>query len=257
MTYSNLVDTMDYVNAQNKLKSKRWERFPGQFWTVEGPDGSGKTTIVPHLVECVRAAGIEPVVVRQPGGSPFAEKIRQLVLGTEDTGEPVQYISEALLFAAARAQCLEAVVKPALRDGKLVIADRWYDSNFAYQGTGRGMIGELEVLETLVEGNFKPDITVFLKIPLHVAQARLAGRVKEFNRMNAEEMMFKQRTYEGYEHRRMIAPHRMMDLNADQTPERVKEDLEAMVQARLLPFFNAHRAMYHAQKAIYPKLVSA
>lgn len=248
---------MDFINAGNKLKSKKFEMYPGQFWTVEGPDGSGKTTIVPAIVECLKEHGIEPVVVRQPGGSPFAEKIRQLVLGTEDTGEPVQHISEALLFAAARAQCLEAVVKPAMREGKLVLADRWYDSNFAYQGTGRGMIGELELLETLVEGHFKPNITLFLKIPLHRAQARLAYRVKEYNRMNAEEMLFKQRTYEGYEYRRMTGGARMVDLNADQPVETMIAEMRGLVKARLLPFFHAHQAMHNAQLGLFPKLLKA
>jgi dTMP kinase len=252
---NHIISTLDLLNPQ--LHSKKFALYPGQFWSVEGPDGSGKSTIVPHLVQCVRAHGIEPVVVRQPGGSPYAEKIRHLVLGTEDTGEPVQHIAEALLFAAARAQCLESIIKPAMREGKLVIADRWFDSNYAYQGAGRGQLKEVEMLEEIVEGNFKPNITLFLKIPLAVAQARLAGRVKEFNRMNAEEMMFKQRTFEGYEYRRQIGGARMMDVNANQSVEQVFAEVSELVSSKLMPYFEAHQAMYKAQHALYPSLMGA
>jgi dTMP kinase len=240
-----------------KLKSEKWEQFPGMFLTVEGPDGSGKTTVMPRIIETLKEGGIEPVVVRQPGGSPFAEKIRQLVLGTEDTGEPVQYIAEALLFAAARSQCLESVVKPALREGKVVVADRWYDSNYAYQGEGRGMIAEVEMLEKMVEGHFRPDVTLFLKISLGAAQARLANRKKEFNRMNAEEMLFKSRTFDGYKFRRDFNTHRMVDINAEQSVDLVLAEVDEFIFNRFIPAYKARKMYMASHEALFPQQAAA
>lgn len=236
------------------LKSSRYENFPGMFLTVEGPDGSGKTTVMPVIINAMKELGVDPVVVRQPGGSPFAEKIRQVVLGTEDTGEPVQPISEALLFAAARSQCLESVVKPALRAGRVVVADRWYDSNYAYQGAGRGMVAEVEMLEKMVEGQFMPNVTLFLNLPLSTAQARLAGRVKEFNRMNAEEMLFKQRTYEGYQLRRQLYAGRMVEINVNRSPEEVAAVVKRYIQQQFVPAYVTRTQSHAAHAKLFEKV---
>lgn len=236
------------------LKSRRYEQFPGFFLTLEGPDGSGKTTMIPIIKEALETVGITPIIVRQPGGSPFAEKVRQLVLGTEDTGEPIQGISEALLFAAARSQCLESVVKPAMRAGHLVIADRWYDSNYAYQGTGRGMLAEVEMLEEMVEGSFMPSCTLFLNVPLGAAQARLAGRTKEFNRMNAEQMEFKRRTWEGYQQRLELFRGRMVEINADRPQDDVKNAVTQFTLNRLVPAYLANRGYLEAHKNLFQRL---
>jgi dTMP kinase len=236
---------------KNELKSRCFESFPGMFLTVEGPDGSGKSSMMPHIVDCLQREGIEPVVVRQPGGSPYAEKIRELVLGTKDTGEPVTHIAEALLFAAARAQCLESIVKPAMREGKLVVADRWYDSNFAYQGVGRDQEAEVEMLEQMVEGTFRPNVTFFLNLPLEVAQARLQGRTKEFNRMNAEEMDFKRRTYKGYQHRFQTGFSRMIGFNADQAQDKVAADIRKFIIERFVPAFFAHRQSHTTYRNLF------
>lgn len=247
---------MDFneLNNYGDLRSRRFEQFPGMFMTVEGPDGSGKTTVMPVIINALKELGIDPVVVRQPGGSPYAEKIRQLVLGTEDTGEPVQPISEALLFAAARAQCLESVVKPALRAGRVVVADRWYDSNYAYQGVGRGMLKEVEMLEEMVEGSFSPNLTIFLNLPLSTAQARLAGRTKEYNRMNAEEMLFKQRTYEGYQQRLACYRGRMVEINVNRSQEEVAIVVKQYIQESFVPAFVARRQAHETQAKLFAKV---
>lgn len=243
-----------YSMQERGLKSSRYENFPGMFLTVEGPDGSGKTTVMPVIVDAMKELGIDPVVVRQPGGSPFAEKIRQVVLSTEDTGEPVQAISEALLFAAARAQCLESVVKPALRAGRVVIADRWYDSNYAYQGEGRGMLAEIEMLEKMVEGNFRPNVTLFLNLPLSTAQARLAARTKEYNRMNAEELLFKQRTYDGYQKRLMLYSHRMIEINVNRSAEEVAAVVKRYIQRQFVPAFVARKQQLETHTKLFEKV---
>lgn len=159
----------------------------GRFITLEGGEGVGKSTNLALVVELVEAAGHQVVTTREPGGTPLAEEIRDLFLGVRE--EVVGGLTELLLIFAARAQHLEAVIRPALAAGSWVVCDRFTDATYAYQGGGRGLsIDQIEVLEQLVQGDLRPDLTLYLDVPVAVGQARIENR--EHDRVEREELAF-------------------------------------------------------------------
>ena len=159
----------------------------GRFITLEGGEGVGKSTNLALLEELVRAAGYAVLTTREPGGTPLAEDIRALFLDVRD--EPVTGLTELLLIFAARAQHLETLIRPALSAGTWVICDRFTDATYAYQGGGRGLpVSQIEMLEQLVQGEFQPDLTLYLDVPVEVGQARIEGR--DHDRMEREQQAF-------------------------------------------------------------------
>jgi dTMP kinase len=165
----------------------------GVFITFEGIDGCGKSTQVELLVEWLRARGIEPLMVREPGGTPLGEQMRNIVLDLA-TGD-IDPRAEALIYATSRAELVNTVIAPALAEGRVVIADRFVDSSLAYQGVGRGLgIGEVRAANKLAIGPYMPNVTVLLAIDANVAAVRRAGnsddRIEaagiEFQRVVAE-----------------------------------------------------------------------
>ncbi|HEY5645147.1 MAG TPA: dTMP kinase [Pseudomonadales bacterium] len=159
----------------------------GRFITLEGGEGVGKSTNLRLVVELIEAAGHRVVTTREPGGTPLAEEIRELFLGVRD--EPVAGLTELLLIFAARAQHLESVIRPALSAGSWVVCDRFTDATYAYQGGGRGLpVGQIEALEQLVQGDLRPDLTLYLDVPVEVGQARIQDR--EHDRMERERRDF-------------------------------------------------------------------
>lgn len=147
----------------------------GLFISFEGSDGSGKSTHIRLLAETLRSLGHEVVVTREPGGCPIAEKIRELLLDREN--EAMTPVTEALLYAAARAQHVAEVIRPALEAGTIVITDRYLDSSLAYQGVGRGLGQEavLRINEAAVDGLW-PDITFFMSVNTPEAVRRISRR---------------------------------------------------------------------------------
>lgn len=159
----------------------------GRFITLEGGEGVGKSTNVALVVAQVEEAGHSVVTTREPGGTPLAEEIRDLFLGVRE--ETVAGLTELLLIFAARAQHLENVIKPALAAGKWVVCDRFTDATYAYQGGGRGLpLAQIEVLEQLVQGDLRPDLTLYLDVAVEVGQARIGNR--EHDRVEREERQF-------------------------------------------------------------------
>lgn len=159
----------------------------GRFLTLEGGEGVGKSTNLSLVVELIEAAGHTVVTTREPGGTPLAEEIRELFLGVRE--ERVAGLTELLLIFAARAQHLETVIRPALAAGSWVVCDRFTDATFAYQGGGRGLpAAQIEALEQLVQGDLRPDLTLYLDVPVEVGQARIEGR--EHDRMEREQRDF-------------------------------------------------------------------
>lgn len=147
-----------------------------RFVTFEGGEGAGKSTQVRRLVEKLGASGIAAVETREPGGSPFAERVRSLIL--DPATPPHGAFAETLLFTAARADHLEHTIRPALEQGKWVVCDRFIDSTRAYQGAGGGLpLDTLRTLETLVLGDSRPDLTIILDIPADVGLARAGQRL--------------------------------------------------------------------------------
>ena len=147
----------------------------GRFITLEGIEGVGKTTNIEFLRELLEQKGIDVLVTREPGGTPLAEEVRDVLLKARD--ESMDPITESLLIFAARTQHVSTVIQPALNEGRWVLCDRYTDATYAYQGGGRGVA--LETLERLAEfaqGSLWPDLTIYLDAPVDKALARIANR---------------------------------------------------------------------------------
>lgn len=171
------------------------DEIPGRFITLEGTEGVGKSTNLRQVVECLESAGIPVVVTREPGGTPLAEEIRQMLLDVRD--ESMASMTELLLVFAARAQHLDQLIKPALAAGSWVVSDRFTDATYAYQGGGRGFDAEvISQLENLVQGPLRPDLTLYLDVPLEIAAARIADR--EHDRFEREQGVFFQKVRDSY-----------------------------------------------------------
>jgi dTMP kinase len=170
----------------------------GSFITLEGGEGVGKSTNQALVVELIEAAGHRVVSTREPGGTPLAEEIRELVLRVRD--EPVAGLTELLLIFAARAQHLSRVIEPALEKGSWVVCDRFTDATYAYQGGGRGLSLEaIAVLERLVQQDLQPDLTLYLDVPVAVGRARIADRAHD--RLEKEQVRFYEAVRAGYRQR--------------------------------------------------------
>ena len=167
----------------------------GQFITLEGSEGAGKSTNVDSVCATLDSAGIDYLRTREPGGTPMAEALRGSMLNKWE--EQVDPMAELLLVFAARAQHLTNVIRPALDGGRWVVCDRFTDASFAYQGYGRQLdLKVLETLESWVQGSLQPDLSLYLDLDLDIAQTRIADREKD--RMEEEQREFFVRVREGY-----------------------------------------------------------
>jgi dTMP kinase len=150
------------------------------FITLEGPDGSGKSSLMPRLAAALAAGGCEVVSTREPGSTPLGEQMRRLVL---DTDPPIDRggRADALLFAASRAQHVEEVIRPAIARGAVVLCDRYADSSLAYQGAGSGVpMGELREVQRFATGGLVPDLTILLDLPVEVGLRRKSAEITRF-----------------------------------------------------------------------------
>jgi len=200
----------------------------GLFITLEGPEGAGKSTNREYLAERLRDAGCKVVLTREPGGTPLAERIRELLLAP--SAEPMAADTELLLVFAARAQHLAQVIRPALAAGKVVLCDRFTDATYAYQGGGRGLsLGRIAQLETFVQGDLRPDLTVVFDLPVQIGLARAAARGR-LDRFEQEAQDFFEAVRQTYLARAAQAPERYRVLDAAQPLNAVQAQLD-----RLLP----------------------
>ncbi len=183
--------------------------------TIEGMEGVGKSTCIKFIQTHLQKNDLPYLVTREPGGTPFAERIRQLFLHVNEQ-EEIAPETELLLAFAARAQHLKHVIKPALSRGQWVICDRFTDSSFAYQGAGRGVPFEkIEALEEWIQGDFKPAATILLLAPLDVSLSRIAAR-KKWDRFEVEDRAFFQRIYTCYQEMAAQDPLRYHVVDANQ-----------------------------------------
>ncbi|QGS51376.1 dTMP kinase [Spiroplasma tabanidicola] len=167
------------------------------FITLEGIDGSGKTTVSKMLKDSLIQSGHRVLLTREPGGEPLAEDIRKLILDTNQKPTPW---TETLLYIAARKQHLDNVIIPALKEGIIVICDRFMDSTSAYQGYARNIgIADVEEVQNIVLGLTKPDVTIFFDITPKEAQIRLLNRKRNPDRIEKESQKFHESVYEGYQ----------------------------------------------------------
>jgi len=180
------------------------------FVTIEGVEGSGKSTLISGLAQRVRARGRELFVTHEPGGTPVGEAVRSIFL---EPGVRLGALTEALLVNAARAEHVAAAIRPALAAGRVVICDRFLDSTVAYQGFGRGFdLGVLAQLGQIATGGLVPDRTFVLDIPIGVLRARLAARGGAADRLEAESDAFHERVRAGFLHLASGAPrYRVLD----------------------------------------------
>lgn len=200
------------------------------FISIEGLEGAGKSTQREVLAAWVAERFGAPLVTREPGGTPLAERIRGLVLAHGE--EPMDAWTELLLVFAARRQHVSQRIRPALEAGTWVISDRFTDASFAYQGGGRGIDwDQLARLETLVLGDFQPDLTLWLDCPVEVGLARARQR-GELDRIETEDLAFFERCRAAYQRRQRAAPERIRRLDASASEADVSAQLIAVLEER-------------------------
>lgn len=169
----------------------------GKFITLEGPDGSGKTTVSKIVFEQLIAEGYKVLLTREPGGIDISEQIRGIILDTKNVTMDAR--TEALLYAAARRQHLVEKVQPALDEGYIVICDRFVDSSLVYQGVGRKIgIDEVYQINLFAIGDIKPDATIFFDVPYEVGLARINNGERVADRLDLETNDFHKDVYDGY-----------------------------------------------------------
>ncbi|WP_251943486.1 MULTISPECIES: dTMP kinase [Staphylococcus] len=190
------------------------------FITFEGPEGSGKTTVLRQIAEKLEAT-YEIVTTREPGGVVTGEKIREILL----EGDEMDERTEALLFAGSRREHLVSKVIPALNDGKVVLCDRYIDSSLAYQGYARGIgLEEVKAVNEFAINGLYPNITVYLDISAEVGRQRILKNQRNQNRLDQEDIQFHEKVVEGYKKIIHNEPERFIIINADRSIEEVVED---------------------------------
>ncbi|QRN82539.1 dTMP kinase [Chloroflexota bacterium] len=202
------------------------------FITLEGPEGSGKTSQIPALREFICARGYDVLVTREPGGTDVGDQIREVLMNLKNVS--IVPRTEILLFQAARAQHVEEVIRPALDAGKVVICDRFGDSTLAYQGYGHETnLEELSYLVNYATGGLKPDLTLLLDIPVKDGMQRKVDNDSEWNRLDAYAEAFHCRVRQGYLSMVAAEPDRWVIIDAAQSKELVQESIQQAVLDRL------------------------
>src|SRR6056297_1115827 len=196
----------------------------GKFITFEGPDGSGKGTIIKYVKKFLEKNKIDYILTREPGGIEISEEIREIILNKNHLSMDER--TEALLYAAARRQHLVEIVKPALNIGKIVICDRFVDSSLAYQGYARGIgIDEVLKINEFAIAGLMPDLTIFLNVRPEVGLERInKSKVRQKDRLDLESLDFHKRVYEGYQEVLKQYPDRIISIDAEQSIKRVSEE---------------------------------
>ena len=198
------------------------------FITLEGPEGSGKTSHIPYLVEYLREKGHVVFPTREPGGTSIGEQIREVIHDLKNV--EMHPRTETLLYQAARAQIVEQVIKPRLKAGEIVISDRYFDSTIAYQGYGHQQ--DLEQVRALVKyatGGLVPDLTVLLDVDVEEGLRR-KRKDNEWNRLDAYTVEFHQRVRAGYLEMVKAGRNRWVVINASRKLDEVQEDLRRVIE---------------------------
>jgi dTMP kinase len=192
---------------------------PGRLITIEGIDGAGKTTLAAALQNALSERGIEVRALREPGGVPAAERLRDLV---KDPSLRIGARAEALMYAAARAQLVEEGIMPQLKRGAWVLLDRFVDSSLAYQGAGRGLgIAAVRAINDFATGGLRPDRTLLLMVDPEVGRARTLGRTEAPDRLERERSEFFEAIAQAYDELWRADPDRLKRIDASQSPEHV------------------------------------
>lgn len=199
----------------------------GRFISFEGIDGAGKSTHIQAVADWFRARGADVQLSREPGGTPLAETLRDIVLN-----QPMGSLTELLLMFAGRRDHVETVIKPALAAGRTLLCDRFTDASFAYQGGGRGLpLSVLNSLADWVQDGTEPELTLWFDLPASQAAARRAG-AREADRIEQQDLDFFERVRAGYAARAAQAPQRIVRVDASGTVEQVGAAVLAVLAQR-------------------------
>lgn len=196
----------------------------GLFITLEGMDGAGKSTHIPTILKLLAARGQEVVSTREPGGTPLGETLREILLH-----EDMHVETESLLMFAARAEHLQQVILPALARGAIVVSDRFTDASYAYQCGARGLdLSKMQQLESWVQGDLQPDLTLLFDVPVEVSLQRLAG-ARTPDKFEAQGADFFARLRAQYLARAAAYPQRFRVIDADRSLDEVKQSVEEII----------------------------
>ena len=194
------------------------------FISLEGIDGSGKSTIAERLVSELQQAGKRAILTREPGGTAIGEQIRTVLFGHASSS--MLPATEMLLFAAARAQHVGEVIRPALAEGLIVVTDRFTDSSRAYQWGARGLEKrDVELAQELATDGLEPDLKILLEVPVETALRRRMANAHEVNRLDQEAIQFHTRVHEAYHTLVAVDPARWCVINADRREDEVWSDV--------------------------------
>lgn len=196
----------------------------GKFITFEGPEGSGKTSVIKAVKEFLEHEGYDILTTREPGGSKIAEAVRDILLSKENT--EMNPRTEALLFAASRAQHLHEIVLPALAEGKVILCDRFIDSSLAYQGYARELgMDEVYAINRFGIDNHLPDVTIFIDVPPAIGLKRVfETQGRKVDRLDLETIEFHQKVYDGYKKLAKTFENRFVVIDGTNSVETVIED---------------------------------
>ncbi|MGF7049676.1 dTMP kinase [Paenibacillus sp. DS2015] len=209
-------------------------RVRGKFITLEGGEGSGKTTVISRLSAYLDRRSLTHLLTREPGGIEISEKIRDIILDPHNTAMDAR--TEALLYAAARRQHLVEKVEPALKAGNIVLCDRFVDSSLVYQGYARGLgIEEVWNMNQFAIDSLLPDVTFYLDIEPELGLSRIAASMeREVNRLDLEGLAFHHKVREGYRKLVELYSDRMIVIDASQTPEQIEKDIIQAMEKGIL-----------------------
>jgi dTMP kinase len=207
-------------------------KLNGKFITFEGPEGSGKTSVIKGIKQYFDDNKIDYITTREPGGIRIAEDIRDIILNRDNVEMDAR--AEALLFAAARGQHLAEKVIPALQEGKIVICDRFIDSSLAYQGHARGLgIDEVYAINKFAIGDVMPDLTIFIDVPPKVGLKRVFDNIRKVDRLDLEDITFHEKVYEGYQLLAERFQNRFKIIDGTNSKEQVIQDTIDVIKSVL------------------------
>lgn len=203
------------------------------FITFEGPEGSGKTTVLAKIKEKLIQDNIEAIITREPGGSIISEQIREVILNKEN--KLMDPWTEVLLYIAARQQHLVEKIFPLLKTNKIIICDRFSDSTVAYQGYGRKLdINKINKIQDLVFENFKPNLTILFDVDPKIGLKRIQKRHKsDFDRLDEENLLFHTLVYQGYKQIAKENPQRIKIIDASQNLENVVTEVYQLIKQKI------------------------
>lgn len=204
----------------------------GLFITIEGVEGAGKTTQINSLKTALKRSGFKVTITREPGGTKISDQIREILLSQKN--RRMVPLCELFLYEASRAQHVEEVILPALKKGKIVISDRFYDATWVYQGYGRGISRKsIEKLNLFATGGLEPDLTIVIDCPIDKGLTRIRSHRKNLDRLERERRSFHECVRRGYLKLASLDPRRVKVIDGNRKPKEVHQDILKQVLKKI------------------------